>query len=203
MQEKYADVLLPWPDVKAAASLCVGGPVKYKVKEGCGISDEWLVLHVAPGIASQFSNEVAAILAKPLLWAVFDPDVSSMVPASIRQRVVTAYNALGEDLRLADNQNPIEKVELVCYENNGVVAIDEIPNDVPMVQGGGGNPEADLEECDVCEGIECGTKAGNYSEQSGESLRDDGPSVQNIGSKHKQNCTTTSCASGSTSRRRR
>ena len=34
MQEKYADVLLPWPDVKAAASLCVGGPVKYKVKEG-------------------------------------------------------------------------------------------------------------------------------------------------------------------------
>ena len=110
MQEKYADVLLPWPDVKAAASLCVGGPVKYKVKEGCGISDEWLVLHVAPGIASQFGNEVAAILAKPLLWAVFDPDISSMVPASIRQRVVTACNALGEDLRLADNQNPIEKV---------------------------------------------------------------------------------------------
>lgn len=69
--------------------------------------------------------------------------MSSMVPATIRQRVVTAYNALGEDLRLEDNQNPIEKVELVCYESDGAVVIDEIPNDIQMVQGGGGNPDAD------------------------------------------------------------
>lgn len=142
VQDDYADIVLPWHDIKTAAALCIGGPVKYKVKDGCGISDEWLINHVTPGIASQFNDAVAAILAKPLLWATFDPGVSSLVPASIRQRVVTAYNALGEDARLADDQNPIEKVELVCYENNGEVIIDEIPNDVQMaVAGAGGNAE--------------------------------------------------------------
>ena len=147
IQDKYADVTLPWPDVKVAAALCTGGPVKYKVKEGCGISDQWLKENVAPGIASQFSGPVAAVFAKPLLWAVYDPDVSSLVPASIRQRIVAAYNALGEDAMLADDQNPIEKVLLTCYESGGQVFIEEIPNDVQMAPpgGAGGNVRSQWE----------------------------------------------------------
>jgi len=79
IQEKYTDITLPWPDVKVAAALSIGGPVKYKMKEGCGVSDEWLQQNVAPGIASQFNGPIAAVLAKPLLWAVYDPEVSSLV----------------------------------------------------------------------------------------------------------------------------
>ena len=138
MQDRYADVDLPWLDIKTANALCIGGAVKYKVKEGCGISDQWIAQNVAPGIASQFNAAVAAILGKSLMWAVFDPEISSAVPASIRQRVVAAYNTLGEDARLADDQNPIAKVPLVCYENDGVVAIDEVPNEALGLAPGAG-----------------------------------------------------------------
>ena len=69
IQEQYADTVLPWPDIKTASKLCVGGICKYKLKQGCGLSDEWLIAHVAPGIRECFGDGVAAILAKPLLWA--------------------------------------------------------------------------------------------------------------------------------------
>ena len=139
MQDRYADLALPWLDIKTANALCIGGAVKYKVKEGCGISDQWIAQTVAPGIASQFNSAIAAILGKSLMWAVFDPEISSLVPASIRMRIVAAYNTLGEDARLADDQNPIEKAPLMCYENDGVVVIDEVPNNEPMMaQGAGG-----------------------------------------------------------------
>ena len=138
MQDRYADMDLPWLDIKTASALCIGGAVKYKVKEGCGISDQWIAQNVAPGIASQFNAAVAAILGKSLMWAVFDPETSSLVPASLRLRIVAAYNTLGEDARLADDQNPIEKAPLICYENEGVVVIDEMPNDAPMVAPGAG-----------------------------------------------------------------
>jgi hypothetical protein len=39
MQETYADVVLPWPDIKTASVLCMGGICKYKTAAGVHISD--------------------------------------------------------------------------------------------------------------------------------------------------------------------
>ena len=38
-QDVYVDVMLPWPDVKVASKLCIGGPCHYNLKEGIGVSD--------------------------------------------------------------------------------------------------------------------------------------------------------------------
>ena len=42
MQDIYANVILPWPDVKAASALCMGRICKYTIVESCHISNEWL-----------------------------------------------------------------------------------------------------------------------------------------------------------------
>ena len=54
MQETYADVVLPWPDIKTASVLCMGGICKYKIAAGVHISDAWLSDHVCPGISQCF-----------------------------------------------------------------------------------------------------------------------------------------------------
>lgn len=63
IQDTYADTFLPWPDIKAASVLCMGGICKYKLKAGVNISDNWLANHVCPGIQSCFGPRVADILA--------------------------------------------------------------------------------------------------------------------------------------------
>ena len=54
MVDRYIDVEQPMIDGKVAAALCQGGPVKYILVEGSGISRDWLIANVVPGIASFF-----------------------------------------------------------------------------------------------------------------------------------------------------
>ena len=37
-KDSYADIILPWPDVKVSAALCKGGPILYQVRVDRGIS---------------------------------------------------------------------------------------------------------------------------------------------------------------------
>jgi hypothetical protein len=104
--DTYPDVILPWPDVKVASKLCIGGPCKYVLKEGSGLSNNWLVMHVAPNIAQVYGEEVAAILGKALLWAIFDDESSARVPPQICTRVMAAYNSLDAQHRLQNGKNP-------------------------------------------------------------------------------------------------
>jgi len=39
----YDDIELPYPDAKIAALLCVGGPIKYQLRENSGITNEWIL----------------------------------------------------------------------------------------------------------------------------------------------------------------
>jgi len=52
--------------------------------------------HVAPAICERYDDEVAAILAKPLLWACQDAECASMVPEGIRVRVLNALSTVAE-----------------------------------------------------------------------------------------------------------
>jgi len=52
--DKYTDPRLPATDAKVAAVLCRGGPCKYVLKRGCGISEDWILEYAVPKIALRF-----------------------------------------------------------------------------------------------------------------------------------------------------
>lgn len=140
MSDNYTEVTLQWPDVKVATKLCIGGPCKYVLKEGSHLSNQWLVQNVTPGIASVYGADVAALLAKPLVWALFE-DVTTdttFVPQSIRTRIMTAYDQ--QLAHLPNNQNPVKKVQLIAFGEEEEVHLEEIPDDgAPQQQAGNAN----------------------------------------------------------------
>ena len=123
---RYIDVKQLYHDAKVAATLCVGGAVKYVLIEG--ISDEWLYENVVPSIRRRFPNDrkLCVLLAKALLYiclkSVDESDTTAIpVPSHIRDRVIVAYNSLG----LEDDQ-PVKKVPLHIYRVNETLQIDEV-----------------------------------------------------------------------------
>jgi hypothetical protein len=71
--DSYIDI----SDAKVAGVLAIGGPIKYAVRRGYSISDEWVVMaHVSPFILQQFPRQVAVVLGKAILWGVFNNQVS-------------------------------------------------------------------------------------------------------------------------------
>ena len=86
--DTYIDVGLPYPDAKVAAALCIGGACKYVLKENCGIADDWLLENVVPNILSQYQRGVALTLARPLLWAAFEPSsLHGYLPVAMIARI--------------------------------------------------------------------------------------------------------------------
>ena len=130
--DTYIDVDLPYPDAKVAAALCIGGACKYVLKESCGVTDEWLLETVAPNILLQFPREVALTLARPLLWAVFEPHLQGYLPETLTERVRSAYAFVR---RLPAAATPVEKFPIIITGAEGEVYIDEIG--VDLDQGAG------------------------------------------------------------------
>ena len=120
-RDRYtADSQLHWPDVNAVSRLSIGGICLYKHLQQSGITDEWLLAQaVAPRIANEFCNDVAAILAKPLLWACMEEEsmIDLLVPADIKRDVVAAFVQLQS--AVPDGTNPIERVEVIASESGG------------------------------------------------------------------------------------
>ena len=117
MQDRYTDSQLHWPpDINAVSRLSIGGICLYKPIVQSGITDEWLAHAVAPHIANVFGNGVAAILAKPLLWACMEEEsmIDLLVPADIKRDVVAAFVQLQS--AVPDGTNPIERVEVIASE---------------------------------------------------------------------------------------
>ena len=81
-------------------------------------------------LSEVYGEEVAAILAKPLMWALFEDIItdSNHIPISICNRVVMAYNNLPE--RLPNDQNPIKKIQIIAWGDDADVHLDEVPNDL-------------------------------------------------------------------------
>jgi hypothetical protein len=86
------------PDYKAAAALAVGGPVKYVIRQGSGITDGWILQNVVPNIARKFPRQVAIVLGKAFLWAMYDDGFKrenhGLIKPSIFERVTAAFGHL-------------------------------------------------------------------------------------------------------------
>jgi hypothetical protein len=125
VSDVYDDIELPFPDAKVAGKLCIGGPCKYVIKEGSGVTDDFLLQHVVPNIRARFPADVATVLAKPLLWMLFSSE-RNYLPQAMRDRIQTAYNNIRV---LPAGENPVKKLLLVVTGNEGEVFLDEVGND--------------------------------------------------------------------------
>ena len=124
--DRYIDLALPYPDAKAAAALCVGGPCKYVLKAGSCVTVQcWLCEYVVPNIvrSHRFQPQVAVVLALPILWACFADGMETSMPPELQNRIRTAY---AEIWQLPPDENPVKKVLLVVSGVDSEVHIDEI-----------------------------------------------------------------------------
>jgi hypothetical protein len=116
-------------DGKVGGILCVGQPVKYKLKPNSGITRQWLLTYVVPGIALQFSqdanNRIADVLALPLLFACMDPALEHLMHPEVRDQVRTAWHFLRGNNHTAE-WNPVEKVVLQVHRYENELVIDEL-----------------------------------------------------------------------------
>ena len=117
-------------DVRVGSVLCIGGPVKYTLKDGVCISDDWLFKNVIPRIRKRFDNDVALcrILALPLFYACLDDNIS--VPEAIRLRVKTAYRSLGYG-----QKQPVAKVPFNVHRCSELTSdLDLFESPIPLAE---------------------------------------------------------------------
>jgi hypothetical protein len=78
-------------DGKVAGVLCVGQPVKYKLKAGSGVTRNWLLTPVVPGIRDHYdtdsNNRIADVLALPLLYACLNTDLEHLMSKEVMEQV--------------------------------------------------------------------------------------------------------------------
>ena len=146
--DTYIDVDVPFPDAKVASILCgPRGPCKYSAKAEVEVNDDFLC-SIAPRCAEAFGGDVAIILARSLLWAMFEPetvrvnDVAvSIIPSDLRKKIMEAWTNSG---RGNDDVNPIEKIGLLVSQRMDQLEV--VPVNVALdavvgqdtSQGGGG-----------------------------------------------------------------
>jgi len=73
------------------------------VKEGAGVSNYFILQHVVPSIRTRFTDELALVLGKALLWLVFSEENSYVPDEVTRERICHAYNGIR---LLPENVNP-------------------------------------------------------------------------------------------------
>jgi hypothetical protein len=102
-------------DGRVVAILCVGGPIKYKIKTNSHLTDAFLKDVVCPGIFKHFENDpnnkIGTVLALPLLWAAHQPGLEHLMSNVVRMQIKEGYNQICGDNDV--DWNPVEKVPLV------------------------------------------------------------------------------------------
>jgi len=126
-------------DGKVAGVLCVGQPVKYRLKPNSGITRDWLLTHVVPGIRDHYdtdsNNRIADVLALPLLFACLNPDLEHLMSQEVMERVEAAWATLRAGTDHPIDWNPVEKVVLQVHRYENELVIDEL---LAMGNDGGG-----------------------------------------------------------------
>ena len=89
---------------------------KCKLKQGAGLTDDWLCQHVTPHITMAFGKSAGRIFALPLLWASFSDVFAERVQPEIRSRICGQFVRLERE-GFEDGVNPVEKVEVIPNES--------------------------------------------------------------------------------------
>jgi hypothetical protein len=122
---RYIDVKQLTIDAKVAGVLCVGGPIKYKMKAGVTLTDDWLFENVVPNIRCRYWNDsrLCKVLATALLFAAMDAEVGEkFLPPAMRDRISAAYIPTHPEI-----QQPVVRIPLMIYRIQDTLMIDEMP----------------------------------------------------------------------------
>jgi Transcriptional activator of glycolytic enzymes len=104
----YIDTTLPYPDACTAAVLC--GPLgacKYRIRAHFQIVESFLIENVAISISKFLGNQIGAVLAVPLLWAVYEN--ATIVPKNICVDIKSACARAGFEF---GDLNPVERISI-------------------------------------------------------------------------------------------
>jgi hypothetical protein len=119
--------------------LAIGGPIKYVIRRGCPISDEWAVTHLSPFILQQCPRQVAVVLGKAILWGVFDDQVSQYMYAQMVQNVRTVLLQVPNNGVVCDDGNeinPVWKRVIDISGSDGNLVITELGDNENNEEGG-------------------------------------------------------------------
>lgn len=105
--DTYISTNLPYPDAKVSKSLCIGGHIKYQLKDGCEFPDDWILQYVVPNLATKFGKKLSLVFGVALLWACFDAEYSLKIPLSLVASVKSQYKHVN---KLKDNENPVNRI---------------------------------------------------------------------------------------------
>lgn len=156
----YIDIWLPYPDALIAGKLCgPSGPCRYALRKLPGqdneITNNFLLNHVAPQARKRLGEEMALVLALPLLWATFEdeklksspapeeastqvPKTAALLHPALQDRIIRSYkSAFGE---LPDSiSNPVMKIPIVPQGYGDQLYITELltEDDGPAEREGG------------------------------------------------------------------
>jgi hypothetical protein len=105
----YISFKKAYEDAIVCATLCIGGPVMYRLKEGSAgdtITPEWLFEKVIPNIRRRFPHDtrLCTILGTVLLYACMSDEEDIFMPNDLRERVRAEYNLLNLDEASGDGQ---------------------------------------------------------------------------------------------------
>ena len=128
-QDSYTSTTIPIPDALVAAALCKDGPIHYHLKEYCGVDSTWICDYVTPLTFKKYGRGVASVLGRALLWQIFDPEQSKVIPSAMRQRIKAAFASVPWN-RLKDGENPVAKLPLIVTGDlNGALHITVLNED--------------------------------------------------------------------------
>ena len=105
--DTHIDCLIPYPDAKVASSLCINGPAKYMVREDLNIDEDLILSFVGSNISSYFPRQVALVLGRVLLWAVYDEETSELICQQVVDRVKSSVQATNR--LIESGVNPVKK----------------------------------------------------------------------------------------------
>ena len=156
----YIDIWLPYPDALIAGKLCgPSGPCRYALRKLPGqqdneITNEYLMRHVVPQAKKRLGEEMALVLALPLLWAAFEDEKLKLSPApeeastqvpktvallhpALQDRIIRSYKSAFGELP-GSISNPVMKIPIVPQGYGDQLYISELltVDDDPADRGG-------------------------------------------------------------------
>ncbi|KAI9981083.1 hypothetical protein PInf_010492 [Phytophthora infestans] len=126
----YIDNAQPYPDAVAAGALAGPiGPCRYVLKDGVQtVTDDVLIHQVGPVIKEAMGDEVARVLALPLIWASLVPHGSfdcEVIPAALKKRILHAYVNAGGNPSI----NAVERVPIHVVGEGAQLQLVEVRED--------------------------------------------------------------------------
>jgi hypothetical protein len=124
MVDTYIDTSLLYPDTKVAEALCVGGAVKYALRRGSGISEQWILDHVSVHIQRHTPRLVAVVLGTALLWAIYNDELGTIINDEFSASVKSVARQLNSNLPA--DMNPVRKIPILVRGDGGSMTITEV-----------------------------------------------------------------------------